>query len=351
MWPFKQQRETRDSSYTDSIVALIAEQASGATLAKPAATGALEASASIIARCFAVADVSGPDRYREALGPSVLSMIGRSLIRQGEIVFAIEVRGGRLVLLPASSWDVTGDVDPESWTYRLTLGGPSRLTTLDPVPSGSMIHVRYQSDPEQPWRGISPLSSAALAGRLSAETMMALADEASGPRGMLLPIPTDGNDPTTTTLKSDLKTLRGKVALVESTSSGWAADGAAQRPRGDWESRRMGAAPGAALIAQAEMASREVYSACGIPLSVVTEAEGTGQREGYRRLMHSTIAPLGRIVSEELSAKFETDISLSFESLFSADLAGRARAFQSLVGGGMPVEKAASLAGLMQAED
>ena len=64
-------------------------------------------------------------------------------------------------------------------------------------------------------------------------------------------------------------------------------------------------------------------------------------------MMHSTIAPLGRIVSEELSAKFETDISLSFESLFSADLSGRARAFQSLVGGGMPVEKAAALAGLM----
>ena len=87
MWPFKQQQnETRDSSYTDSIVALIAEQSSGATLAKPAATGALEAAASIIARCFAAAVVSGPDRYREALGPSTLSMIGRSLIRQGEIV-------------------------------------------------------------------------------------------------------------------------------------------------------------------------------------------------------------------------------------------------------------------------
>ena len=145
--------------------------------------------------------------------------------------------------------------------------------------------------------------------------------------GSLLPTPVDGADPTITTLKSDLKSLRGKVALVESTSSGWAADGSQQRPKGDWEARRLGAAPGAALIAQAEMASREVYSACGIPLSVVTEAEGTGQREGYRRLMHSTIAPLGRIVSEELSGKFETDISLNFDSLFSADLAGRARAF------------------------
>ena len=99
MWPFTKS-ETRDSSYTDSIIALIAEQASGATLAKPAATGALEASASIVARCFAAADVSGPDSFREALGPSVLSMIGRALIRNGEIVFAIEIRDGRVVLIP-----------------------------------------------------------------------------------------------------------------------------------------------------------------------------------------------------------------------------------------------------------
>ena len=44
-------------------------------------------------------------------------------------------------------------------------------------------------------------------------------------------------------------------------------------------------------------------------------------------------------------------ISLSFDGLFAADLAGRARAFQSLVNGGMDVAKAAALAGLMQAEE
>ena len=67
--------------------------------------------------------------------------------------------------------------------------------------------------------------------------------------------------------------------------------------------------------------------------------------------MHATIAPLGRIVGEELTRKFETDVSLSFDSLFAADLAGRARAFQSLVGGGMDVSKAAALAGLLEAEE
>ena len=348
-WPWK--RETRDSSYTDTLIQTIVSQASGATLAKPAATGALEASASIVARCFAAADVAGPDQFVAALGPSTLSLIGRSLIRQGEIVFAIEVINGRVVLLPAASWDIHGEHDPASWRYRLTLGGPSRLTTLEPVPSEGMVHVRLQSDPEQPWRGVSPLSSAAIAGRLSAETMQALADEASGPRGMLLPTPVDGADPTITALKADLRGLRGKVALVESTSAGWAGDGAQTKPKGDWEARRIGAAPSSPLIEQADLASREVYAACGIPLSIVAESEGTGQREGFRRLMHATITPLARIVSEELSNKFETPISLSFDGLFAADLAGRARAFQSLVGGGMDVAKAAALAGLMQSED
>ena len=65
-------------------------------------------------------------------------------------------------------------------------------------------------------------------------------------------------------------------------------------------------------------------------------------------MLHSTIAPMGKIVSEELTAKFETPISLSFDALFAADLSGRARAFQSLVGGGMDIGKAAGLAGLMQ---
>lgn len=350
MWPFTK-REQRDSSYTDAVVALIAEQASGATLARPAATGALEASASIVARCFAGADVNAPDAFKSALGPATMSLIGRSLIRNGEAVFAIEVHEGQVVLIPAASWDVSGDVDPSTWTYRLSLSGPSRFTTLSPVPAEAMVHIRYQVDAERPWRGVSPLASAALAGRLSAETTMALADEVSGPRGLLLPVPVDGADPTVATLKADIRALRGQVALVESVSAGWAGDGSPIRPKGDWEGRRLGAAPGAALVEQASLASREVFAACGVPLSLVDKAEGTGQREAFRRLMHATIAPLAKIVSEELTAKFETDISLSFDQLFAADLAGRARAFQSLVGGGMEISKAAGLAGLLEGED
>ena len=343
MWPWKS--EQRESSFTDALIAQIVSQASGGTLSAAKRQPArLEASASIIARCFAAAKISGPPHFVAALGPSVMSMIGRSLIRNGEVLFSIEVAEGRVMLTPVASWDITGDSDPASWTYRLTLGGPSRLTTLEPVAGEGMIHVRLQVDPEQPWRGISPLASAAIAGRLSAETMQALSDEVSGPRGFLLPSPVDGNDPTVAALKTDIRALRGKVALVESTSSGWAADGAAQRPKGDWEPRRLGASPGPALVEQAELASREVYAACGVPLSVVTTSEGTGQREGFRRLLHSTIMPLAEIVAEELTRKFEVDIGLSFDGLFAADLSGQGSGLsKSLVGGGMDVTKAASL--------
>ena len=343
MWPFTK-REKRESSYTDTLVRTIVE-AAGASFATPTATGALESSAGLVARSFAAAKVEAPDMYVSALGPSTLSMIGRALIRSGEIVFRLTVRDGRVALEPAASWDVSGGPDPRSWTYQLHLAGPDGQTSLSAVPADGVIHVRYQSDPEQPWIGVSPLGSAALAGKLSAETIQALADEASGPRGHLLPLPVAGDDPTVASLKGDLKNLKGRVALVESVRT--MAAGAAA-PRGDWQTTRFGFNAPDALVNLAELASREVYAATGVPAALFSESgDGAGRREAYRSLLHSTIAPLGRIVAEELTMKLETDVALNFDALFAADLAGRARAFQSMVGAGMDIAKAAGLAGLM----
>ena len=53
----------------------------------------------------------------------------------------------------------------------------------------------------------------------------------------------------------------------------------------------------------------------------------------------------------ELRRKLDApDLTLTFDRLFAGDLSGRARAFQSMVGGGLDVEKAAALSGLMEAE-
>ena len=66
-----------------------------------------------------------------------------------------------------------------------------------------------------------------------------------------------------------------------------------------------------------------------------------------RRFFPLTVEPLAGCLARELTDKLETSIELGFSGRFAADLTGRARAFQSMVGGGMDAAKAASLAGLM----
>ncbi len=60
--------------------------------------------------------------------------------------------------------------------------------------------------------------------------------------------------------------------------------------------------------------------------------------------------PVSLSVAAELSDKLDSNVSLSFDRMFASDLSGRARAFQSMVGGGMDVAKAATLAGLMEGD-
>ena len=344
-WPW-QARETRaDSSYTDALVAAITANAGGQTTAFPTATAALEQAAGVVGRAFASASVRAPDAMRDALGPACLSMIGRSLIRRGEILFLIKIDGGRVKLWPAASHDITGGPDPDSWTYRLTVGGPERTETYPDVPAAGVIHLQYSRDPEHPWRGYGPLQVAQLGGRLSSETVAALADEASGPRGSLLPLPMPGDDPTIELLKADLKRLKGQLATVETTQS--MAPGAAGTNDG-WIARRIGAEPPAALVQLHEVASREVLGACGVPpVLFSSNPNGTAGREAWRQLLFATVAPLGRLVVAEMATKLDGDIALDWDELRASDIAGRARAFQSMVGAGMDLAKAAGLAGLM----
>ena len=91
-----------------------------------------------------------------------------------------------------------------------------------------------------------------------------------------------------------------------------------------------------------------VLSACGIPAALIAIAPGTAAREAFRRFLHVTVAPLLNVVAAECRAKLNVD-DLAFDTteLHAADIAGRARAFQSLVGGGMELDQAAGLSGLL----
>ena len=348
IWPFKR-REVRESGGGYEASLLAAFEAAATATPAPTATGALQAASGLVSRCFAAATVDGPANLAAAVTPDVLSLIGRALIRRGEIVFSINVDpAGHVRLAVAGHHDVYGPPDPAEWTYRVSEYGPSGTVTRM-LPAAAVVHPRFEADPIRPWCGIGPLQSAALAGKLSAETVAALADAESGPRGGLLPLPVDGQDPTVDALKADIKTLRGRLATVESTRT-MHPGAASNAPSGDWDVKRIGANPPAAEVNLFGVSTVEVLAACGVPASLFVASEGTAQRESFRRLLHSTVQPLGRIVSAELSEKLDADVRLNFDQLFAADLSGRARAFQSMVGGGMDVSKAAGLAGLMAAE-
>ncbi len=235
-----------------------------------------------------------------------------------------------------ADWDVQGGFDPEAWMYRLNLAGPSETTTIGHRPASGVLHFMWAHEPARPWRGLSPISSAALAGRLSAETAKALADESSGPRGSLLAVPVDGSDPTVDALRADLRALNGQTALVESMKSGWGGSSNSREAPADWVARRLGAAPPVGLVSLHETASREVALCCGVPTALLAESPtGTGTREAWRQFLFGTVAPLGKLVADELSRKLDAPISLTWADLRASDLAGRARAFQSMVGGGM----------------
>ena len=110
--------------------------------------------------------------------------------------------------------------------------------------------------------------------------------------------------------------------------------------------------PPQTLISLRNEAQASILAACGCPGSLLERADGTWAREEFRRFLHSTISPVARVVAGELADKLDTPgLAFDFSALFASDLSGRARAFQSMVGGGMSIEKAASLAGLMVSDD
>ena len=281
----------------------------------------------------------------EVLTPACLGLIGRQLIRRGELVMLITTEGGRLALLPASSYSVTGEPDPQSWRYEVTIGGPSETLTHYGVPSAGVVHVRYAVDPADPWRGVGPVQVASLAGRLSAETAAALADESSGPRGSFMAVPIGGDSPAVSALKKDIRAAKGDLLLGKGGSWDQAAEGGNSA---NYRAQRFGPNPPASMVDLVDLASREILGACGIPASLFGDrGDGSAQREAYRRVLHATVAPLGKIVARELSDKLETAVAFDWAELRAGDIATRARAFKSMIESGLDLEKAAALSGLM----
>ena len=352
MWPFrKREPEKRESvPFTDAVVAALTAQAAGTAAGDPSAIAALETACALYTAAFRAARVSPAV---PALSPGCMALIARNLIRRGEDVHQVVVEGGAVRLQPIGSWDVRGGPRESDWWYRVDEFGPSgNLTHF--VPSAAVLHCRYAVDSARPWYGIGPLGWARNTGTLAANLEVRLGEEAGGAVAHLLPIPADGgdggDDDPLAKLKADLRAGKGRTLLVETTASGWG-EGKSAAPMQDYRPQRIGADPPATLPSLRTDAALSVLSACGVPVSLATDSDGTSQREAWRRFVMGAVEPLLETVGMEVAAKLETRVTFNLDRLWAHDLAGRAASFKAMVTAGMEIERAAGLSGLLAASE
>ena len=321
--------------------------------AAAASSGALEMAASCFEQAFRAAR---PDPQIPGLDPAFFALIGRSMIRTGEIVFVIQLdANGQLALIPASNFDVIGgSPDPESWFYRCTMNGPTGTrTTVEPA--SNICFFSYSRDPRRPWRGVSPLSWASSIGQLAGNADLRLAQEASGSVSRVIPLPVDpggdGEDDLLKGLKDGIATASGQALFAQSVQGGWD-EGRVAAPQGDWKQMRIGPAPDESFVALRKQAAEAVASTCAIPIALLSKSDGTALRESWRRFILHTIAPLGGEVAMELEKKLGVPgLRLRFNDLWAYDTAGRSRSLQLLVSAGVELPKALALSGLLIEDD
>ncbi len=341
MWPFRKAEPETRADYTEAAVKAIVEGAGGSIPADYRETAAAQAAASLVARAFAVAEIGGGTTTRTGLTGALLHDLGAALILEGEAVYRIDVSPGAVVTLTrASDWDITGGPDPESWRYRVKIAGPTRdAETI--LPAAAIFHPRVNASPSEPHKGRSPIGLAAQSARMAAGIEKQFGNEANQPSGQLIPHPE--NAPVED-IRGDLRKMAGRTMLVPSMSAGWG-EGRTGAPA-DWSPKRLGFNPSEGALRARESVFEHLLATAGVDPSLFATGSQTAKREALRAFLHSTLQPLADVIAVEARDKLMAEISFSFERLFASDIQGRARAFKSLVDGGMSVEHAAKATGL-----
>ena len=98
--------------------------------------------------------------------------------------------------------------------------------------------------------------------------------------GQLLGLPVDGMDPTVSQLKTDIGNAKGGMSFLQTGDWGNVGEGYT-----DIQPRRFGANPGEHLVLLAQLASREVYAACGMNSALFGAGDAASTREAWRLLL------------------------------------------------------------------
>jgi len=313
--------EARSEPYTDTIVQMLLERATGEVLGIAAAE---EMAAGLLGRSFAAAEVSGSDA--SMFPPDVMMTVARDLMLQGESLWRVGL--------------------PMEWhsSYDFQKNGNYLIDSI-PVQAVNVFHPRYAMD-RTTGRGVSPIDCVPRLRKYLRQVEQVLQQESTAKVGYVIPAPLSG------VAQSDFiakfQAAKGGAIMAESMAGGYG--DRMNRPLGDYEQKRIGVETPLSVQNQYLEASKTALNVYGVPTSIVYPTDASSMREGWRIFLHSTIEPLAKIVVEA-ARRAEVRIGITFDALMASDIQGRARAFGSLVQGGMDVADAAVATGLLENED
>ena len=139
-----------------------------------------------------------------------------------------------------------------------------------------VFHVRWNLQ-VAPGRGLAPLGTARTLRTLMHRLENSLADEANAPVGYLLPLPTDGQSETVKKPREDIASLRGRIAVIETTRTGWG-----EGPRGggrDLGLERLGPSYPQDNVQMLTAARQSVLAVCGMPVALAENCDGGSESE------------------------------------------------------------------------
>ena len=341
-WPWEKREQGTVTTYTDRVVGEIERQAVGGS-SDPSTLAAVETCVGLWARAMASAEVDPINELTRSVTAEVLHLTGRELARTGNALFLIDLVGSLVELRPVASYDVRGGISPSTWVYRVDLPSPSNWQTRL-VTAGEVLHFRINAAISEPWRGRGPLSLAQSTGRLACSVETALRLEQGFAPGRVAQTDAEGDE-----ISKYAKELSGGGYVVQG-----AADPAEAVSGQEHKIQPLGPSPEETQITLRSETARSILSVYGVPPSLYESAgDGSGQREGFRRLWSSTLLPCARLIADEISSKLDTPgSSLTLSELAASDAQGRGRALASratvvknLVAVGIEPERALKLAG------
>lgn len=324
--------------YTQIVMGITERQIHGW---KSPGQAAIEACVGIWARAFASFEVSvsssrSPQYIKRSISPSMLYMIGSDLLLRGESAWLIE-EGGKYIS-PASSYNIHGDVNPETWVYTLQLNGPTGNRS-ESHSGADVLHFRINSSALQPWTGRSPLTIGAKVVSYALEQYLESEVTSCNEQMFIRPESQElvRKDDHIAKMHRQLGTGGDLRALTKGDPP-------------EYARIKFGPEFNQASVNLRNDLERSIVAAAGIPPGLVLgQGGGTATREDLRRLYAVTIQPISLILQEEFNRKMPVAgvVIDSSKQAREADAASKARSSQSraqaaatLVGIGVDIERA-----------